>query len=415
MSPIRSAHIHMNPVVLAAEPAVSKAATVRRKEPVPAALRKAINIEDLRLLAKARLPRFAFDFIEGGAEDENALARNEASFQRFRLLPRFLVDVRQRSQALTPLGRRFSSPFGIAPTGMTGLFRPGADAMLLQAAVDADIPFVMSGASTTITLEEAAAVSREHVWYQLYAMGEQRVSDDIIDRCAHAGLQTLVLTVDTQHGAKRERNLRNGFSREITLRTLAAALTRPRWAAGVLRHGMPVFSNYARYAGPQAGARETAKFMASLDKSPQTWTQFEQYRRRWAGKLVIKGVLHPEDARRAVELGADGIIVSNHGGRQLDRAPAPLEALPAIRAAVGDRARVMIDSGLRRGADIVTALALGADFCFVGRPTLYGVVAGGLPGAQRAIGILRDEVDLVLGQIGCPDITRLDDSWLMVP
>ncbi len=373
----------------------------------------AINIDDLRRIAQRRLPRIAFDYIEGGAEDEQCLARNASAFAQLRLLPRYLVDVTVCSQALNIFGHRYDSPFGIAPTGMSGLFRPGADAMLAHAAVAANIPFIMSGASTTITLEEAAGISARHVWYQLYTLGDARICEDLIHRCRHAGLQTLVVTVDTPHPAKRERNLRNGFARDLGPGALLSALTHPRWTWDYLRHGAPMFKNYARYAGENASAREVALYMASLQKAPQTWRQLERYRQLWPGRLVVKGILHPADAVSAIELGADGLIVSNHGGRQSDRMPSPAEVFPAIRAAVGRRATLMLDSGLRRGADIVSALALGADYTFVGRSTLYGVVAGGLPGASKAIAILREEVDGTLGQIGCPRIEEIDTSFLL--
>lgn len=371
----------------------------------------AVNIEDLRRMARRRLPRIAFDYIEGGVEDEHCLTRNEASFARYPLLPRYLVDVSRRDQSAMLFERKYASPFGIAPTGFAGLFRAGADLMLAEAAAEADIPFVMSGASTA-SLEAAARVAPAHTWYQLYCARDPGISEDMIRRARDAGLGALVLTVDIPVNAKRERNLRNGFALppRLKARTIAEALTHPAWIAEYLRHGMPQFENWAPYAG---GSGKTNPFFAGQTPATVTWRDLESFRRLWPRHLVIKGILHPDDAARAVQAGVDGIWVSNHGGRQLDRAPAALDTLAAIRSTVAGRATLMVDGGVRRGADIVTALCLGAQFVFVGRATLYGAAAGGLAGVRRAIRILRDEIDRVMAQIGCPNLAQLDTSCLM--
>jgi L-lactate dehydrogenase (cytochrome)/(S)-mandelate dehydrogenase len=372
----------------------------------------AINIEDLRRMAKRRLPRIAFDFIEGGLEDEIGLARNEGAFREHRLVPRYLVDVSTRDQSRWLFGRRHRSPFGIAPTGIAALFRPGADLMLAEAAAGADIPFIMSGASTA-SLEKAARIAPDHTWYQLYAAADMAISEDLIRRSADAGLAAFVVTVDVPVPSKRERNLRNGFTTPLTLTPSIVwdGLTHPRWLLDYLRHGTPVLENWTPYAG-RGDSDGVQNFFRSQQRAGQTWRELEAYRRLWPRKLVVKGVLHPDDARRCAELGVDGIMVSNHGGRQLDRAPSPLEVLAAIKAAVGERMTVMLDSGIRRGADILMALGLGADFVFVGRATLYGAAAGGLAGVNRAIAILREEIDTVMGQIGCPSLDHLDGDFL---
>jgi isopentenyl diphosphate isomerase/L-lactate dehydrogenase-like FMN-dependent dehydrogenase len=386
----------------------------------------AVNIEDLHRLAKRRLPKIAFDFIEGGLEDERGLARNSEAFHKHCLLPRYLVDVSARDQSQTVFGRKFSSPFGISPTGSAGLFRRGADMMLAEAAADANIPFIMSGSSND-SLEAAIRVAPQNAWFQLYAARDGKISEDIIRRVADAGQEALVLTVDVPVHSKRERNQRNGFANirgnwmraALSLKPalLAEAMTHPGWVIEYIRHGgTPALENWLPYAGRNATPEDTVKFNRSqVPAHAQTWKDLEKYRRLFPRNLVVKGIMDPRDAIRAAELGCDGVIVSNHGGRQLDQAPASLDVLPAIKAAVGDRMTVMLDSGVRRGADILIALCLGAQFVFFGRPTLYGAVAGGLPGVKKAIDIFRTEIDLVMGQIGCPALDQLGPDFLWQP
>jgi len=374
----------------------------------------AVNLDDLRKLAKKQMPKIAFDFIEGGVEDEDGLARNERAFREHRLVPRYLVDVSTRDQSVEIFGRRYASPFGISPTGMAGLFRPGADLMLAGAAREANIPFTMSGASTA-SIEDLAKVAPEHGWYQLYAARDKSISEDMIRRAAEAGLSTLVLTVDVPVHSNRERNVRNGFSRplKLSLGTRLDALRYPGWLARYLKNGMPMFPNWQPYAGAGADAEKVAAFIASQTTAPLTWKDVERFRELWPRSFAVKGIMHPEDAQRAVEIGVDGIIVSNHGARQLDRAPSPLEVLPAIKATVGDRVALMLDSGIRRGSDVLVALCLGASFVFQGRPTLYGAAAGGRAGVTKAISILQREIDLVMGQLGCPRLDLLSADYLL--
>jgi len=370
----------------------------------------AVNIEDLRRMARRRLPRIAFDYIEGGVEDERCLERNESAFARYPLLPRYLVDIARRDLSTTLFERKYALPFGIAPTGLAGLFRAGADLMLAEAAATSNIPFVMSGAATA-SMEAAARVAPAHAWYQLYCARDPKISEDMIRRARDAGLAALVLTVDIPINAKRERNIRNGFGLppRLTAGTIAEALTHPGWIAEYLRHGQPRFENWAPYAG---GGNPNLLF-AQQSPATVTWRDLDNFRRLWPRHLIVKGILHPDDAARAVEVGVDGIWVSNHGGRQLDQAPAALDALAAIRARVAGRAALMLDGGVRRGADIAIALCLGAQFVFVGRATLYGAAAGGIAGVRRAIKILSDELDRVMAQIGRPSIAQLDESCLM--
>jgi L-lactate dehydrogenase (cytochrome)/(S)-mandelate dehydrogenase len=374
----------------------------------------AVNVDDLRRAAKRRLPKIAFDFIEGGVEDEDGLGENELAFRRTKLVPRYLVDVSSRDQSAVLFGRKYASPFGIAPTGIAGLFRPGADLMLAEAARAANVPFIMSGSSTA-SIEDLAKVAPEHGWYQLYAARDKKISEDMIRRSEAAGLSTLVLTCDVPVHSNRERNQRNGFTRplKMTLGTKLEALRHPGWLMEYLRTGTPMFSNWLPYAPKGSDADAVAAFVASQTAAPLTWKDVENFRRLWPRQFVIKGIMHPDDAARALALGVDGIMVSNHGARQLDRAPSPLDVLPAIRDAVGDKMTLMLDSGVRRGVDALTALCLGAKFVFVGRATLYGAAAGGTAGATAAINILRREIDLTLGQIGCPSLDQLGPDFLM--
>lgn len=376
---------------------------------------QALNYDDLRRMAKRRLPKVAFDFIEGGVEDEVGLARNYSAFDNVRLVPKYLVDVSTRDQTATLFGRTYSHPFGIAPTGGAGFFRPGADLMLAQAARDANVPFIMSGASTA-SIEELARAAPDHGWYQLYAARDKKISEDMIRRAKDAGLSTLVLTVDVPVHSNRERNKRNGYSRPLNLplKTRLEALLHPGWCAEYVRTGgQPLLPNWAPYASNGKDVETVAELVAAQTTAPLTWDDVKRFRDLWPRKLVLKGIMHPDDARRCAALGVDGIMVSNHGARQLDRAPSPIEVLPAINEAVGDKVTLMLDSGVRRGADIMAAFCLGAKFVFVGRWTLYGVAAGGLPGAKQALEIMRNEVDLSMGQMGVPNLQVLGSDFLM--
>jgi (S)-mandelate dehydrogenase len=383
----------------------------------------AINIEDLHRMAKRKLPKIIFDFIEGGLEDERGLERNRTAFHKHQLLPRYLVDVSVRDQSATLFGHTYASPFGISPTGGAGLYRPGGDLMLAEAAAAANIPYIMSGGSNA-AMEEAVKIAPNNTWFQLYAAKDPDLTDALIGRARDSGVGALVLTVDVPVSPKRERNWRNGFSTvrnggviealKLKPSILLEAMTHPGWVADYVRRGgAPTLGNWAPHAGNGAGKADAIRLGRSqTPAAAQTWRDLERYRRLFPGPLVVKGILHPADALRAAEIGVDGIIVSNHGGRQLDQAPASLDALPAIKAAVGDKLTVMLDSGIRRGADILIAWCLGAQFVFFGRPTLYGAVAGGLPGVKKAVDIFRTEIDLVMGQIGCPSLAELGSDFL---
>ena len=367
----------------------------------------ALNLEDIRELARRKLPKIAFDFIDGGVDDEHCLRRNRDAFSQYNLVPRYLIDVSRRDQSVDLLGHRYDSPIGISPTGLAGLFRPDADCLLAQAAVDHNIPYLMSSASNH-SIETATRIAPDHVWFQIYCTPEERINLDLIRRAREANVKTLVVSVDVPVNANRERNRRNGFTRPFKMTPWMAleALTHPGWLLDYLRSGgIPVMQNWAPYAPEGATADQVADVFGRLTPNPMTnWKILEKIRSLWRGNLVVKGILHPEDARLVVETGADAIIVSNHGGRQLDTAPSPIDMLPSIRA-VAPNIPIMVDSGVRRGSDIVIAMCLGARFAFFGRPTLYGAAAAGRRGIGKTIGLVRAEIDLVMAQIGC---TRLD-------
>jgi len=374
---------------------------------------KACNIDMLREAARRHLPRLVFDYIDGGAEDEICMRQNRAAYEAVKLLPRYLVDVSQIDQSATVFGKTWKSSFGIGPTGLAAFARPGADIMLAQAAAEAGIPFVLSGAGTA-SVEAVCKAAPGNVWYQLYVSRDAKITADLLRRARDAGVDTLMLTVDVPVHSKRERDIRNGFVPPVrpTLAMLLDFLSHPLWLANFVRNGMPRFENWAPYASPKAGAQEIADLFTAQIPFTQTWRELDSLRQLWPGKLVIKGILAVNDARRAADAGADGLLISNHGGRAFDSAPSPLQLLPSIRAAVGKDMTLMLDSGVRRGSDIIKARALGADFVFVGRPTLYGVAAGGLRGARQAVHILQHEIELALAQMGLPGLAGINRDVL---
>lgn len=378
-------------------------------------IQSALNLDDIREMARRKLPRIAFDFIEGGADDEHCLRRNREAFQQYRLLPRYLIDVSRRDQSIVLLGRRYSSPFGISPTGLAGLFRPDADRMLARVAAAANVPFLLSSASNG-ALEDVMKVAPEHVWFQMYCTSDERINADLVRRARAAGVQVLVVSVDVPVNSNRERNKRNGFTRpfRMTPAVVLEALAHPAWVLRYLRTGgIPMMSNWQPYAPPGATAAQVADMYGTLTPAPMVqWTHLRRIREAWTGPLVVKGLMHPEDAKQAAQIGVDALVVSNHGGRQLDAAPSPLEVLPAIRTAVGDDVELILDSGVRRGSDVVIARCLGAKLSLFGRPTLFGAAAAGEAGIERTLDILRNELDMVLAQIGCATYDDLHAGYL---
>lgn len=384
------------------------------RAPLPRRLRRILSLADFEAAARRHLPHPIFAYASGGAEDNASLAGNYAAFREFDLVPRVLVDVSGRTQATTLFGRAYASPFGIAPLGLGALCAYRADLVLARAAAAANIPMALSG-SSLIRLEEVAAEGA-NAWFQAYLPGDTPRIEALVARVARAGFEVLVLTLDTAVAANRENNERAGFSAPLRpgLRLAWDGVSHPRWLAGtllrtLLNHGMPHFENSYATRGVPIISRNVLREYS--ERGHLNWQHFALVRRMWKGKLVVKGVLAREDARKACDSGADGIIVSNHGGRQLDGAVPPLRVLPGIAAACPG-IPVMLDGGIRRGTDVIKALALGAKFVFLGRPFMFAAAVGGEAGVRRAIDILSTEVDRDMGLLGVTSLDQLDAEYL---
>lgn len=376
----------------------------------------AYDIADLRELARQRLPRGVFEFFDRGNGDEVALAENRAAFERIKLEPHMLVDTSRRSFATTLFGKPQAMPIVVGPTGSAGLAWHEGEIALASAAKAAGIPYTLATGSMT-SLERVAAEAGGNLWFQVYMWPDRTASHRLIERARVAGYEALVVTVDTPVTPGREYNLRNGMTVpfRFTRRNVTDVLMHPRWLAGVLARyllttGMPRYENYPTESKARITAMPMGRSMMVTDSL--TWEDLREIRQRWPHPLMVKGILRAEDARRAADCGVDGVIVSNHGGRAVDSTRAPIAILPEVVDAVGSRIRVLVDSGFRRGTDVVKALALGAKAVLIGRATLYGTAVAGEAGAARAIEIYRDEIDRLLALIGCPDISALDESYL---
>lgn len=373
------------------------------------ALQNAHSIEDLRLLARRRLPRGVFDFFDGGAEDETTLRANRQGFERIRLKPHLLVDVHAPDLSTTIAGGPAAAPIVIAPTGAIGAGWPQADLAIARVAARLGIPYTLSTTATS-SIEDIARHAGGRLWFQLYVLRDKAFGAKLVQRAAAAGYEALVVTLDLATGGKRERDLRNGFTVPLrpTWRTVQDFATHPSWCWQMLRNGQPRFENLLGFDGstdPRASI--AAKVGQSLDAS-FGWDDLQRLRDAWAGKLLVKGVARGEDADRLAGLGIDGLWVSNHGGRQLDGAIASVDALPEVVQAARGRVPVLVDSGVRRGVDIVRALALGAQAVAIGRATLYGAAAGGEAGAERAVDILTDELRRAMQLCGTPRVRDID-------
>ncbi len=365
---------------------------------------KFFTVDDVRAAAKRRMPGMMFDYVDGAAGDEIASGQNRALLERIRLQPRVLLNVENRNMKKTCLGREWSLPFGIAPMGMCDLVWPGADKMLAAAAVKYNIPLGLSTMAST-NIEVTRKRAGECAWFQLYVGQSEEIAFDMVRRAEEAGYDILILTVDVPMVAARPREQRNGFQAPLKIgaKQFFDFATHPRWSIETILKGVPTVAN-------NAGGKTNSKFVRNESRGRVDLEFLDRLRGRWKGRLIVKGVLLPEDAVRIREAGVDAIYVSNHGGRQLDSAPAAIQALPAIRAAVGDDCTIMFDSGVRNGESIVKALALGADFVLLGRPFLYAIGAAGEHGLNDIIDMLIRQVDTTLAQIGRPDINDVDHN-----
>jgi len=398
----------------AASPAVL-GATPQRRLYAGRDLARAGTIEDLRAMAHRRLPRFALEYLEGGAEDEATLARNIAAWAEWRFTPRALVDVARRDLSTELFGRSMAMPLVIAPTGLNELFWPHADRHLAEAAAAAGIPYAQSTMSND-PMDEVARVPGLRYWWQLYVFGREEIRNALIDRARDNGCEALIVTTDAQTYGNREWATRNNADPEnLSWNAKFDALLHPRWlVSGLLLHGMPRFSNVIDFV-PKDRQRffDSAMWIRSQMDRALSWETVKRIRDRWPHRLIIKGVLAVEDVEQAAALGADAVALSNHGGRQLDWAVAPLDVLPEARRVAGDRLAIIVDGGIRRGSDVLKAMALGADAVLVGRAVLYGVAAAGRPGASRALAILREEIDRGLALLGAPSIKELGPGFLV--
>jgi len=376
---------------------------------------RAYSIEDLRRLAQKRLPRAVFDFFDGGAEDEITLRANRAAFAQTWLVPRVLNDVSQIDTTATILGAPAKLPLVIAPTGAVGFGWRGGDIAIARAAALSGIPYALS-TTATASIETIAAHAPGRLWFQAYILKRREFTLKMIERARAAGYEALMITVDLPVGGKRERDFRNDFAIpfRFTPRNLLDFAAHPRWSLPILRHGIPVMENLRGLdTAPTGDAVAIASSVGSNYDPSFSWDDLRGIRDMWPKDLIVKGIVRPEDADRAVALGCQAIVVSNHGGQQLDGGIATLAALPAVIAAVRGRVSVLVDGGVRRGADVVKALALGAQAVLIGRATLYGVCAGGEAGAVRALDILRDELTRTMQLCGVRRIADIDASLLV--
>jgi len=379
-------------------------------------LELALNNHDLREMARKRLPKWLFEFVDRGTEDEVALRNNRAAFERIKLKTQVLVDVSKRNQEVTIFGKKHGMPLGIAPTGPAGMLYFKGELELARAAKAANIPFTLATGSQT-SMEDVAKLVGGTLWFQLYMWSDVRMSHQLVERAKNAGFEALVVTVDGPVNTNREYNIRNGYTVPFryTRKNTAAVLTRPGWLFGVimkywLNGGMPTRANY-----PDGMAEKFTQVSSAERKTKNdslSWDDFGVLRDMWPGKILVKGILTPLDAERAIARGADGVIVSNHGGRNFDSSMAPIEALAPIVDAVGNKTTVICDSGFRRGSDVVKALAIGAHLVMVGRTTLWGTTVAGEAGAAHAINFYREEISRTIAYLGCTGIDQLNRDCL---
>ena len=377
-------------------------------------LKKYHSISDLRLASRRRIPKVIFDYLDGGAEDEISLYRNTEGFSAIELVPRVLVDVSEIDLTTTILGQQVSLPLILSPTGMSRLFHHQGELAVIPAAARAGIIYSLSSVAS-YDIETAARAADCPKWFQIYVWKDRAVIKDFIQRCRESGYHALCLTVDLPALGKRERDLRNGMTLppRFGLGTIVEAAMHPAWCWHYLTKPAPELANIANMPGKGLDTVTTqAQHVNQQLDASVTWDDMAWMIEQWGGPFAIKGVLSPEDAKMAVETGVSGIIVSNHGGRQLDHAPAPIDVLPAIVEAVGDRAEVILDGGIRRGTDVIKALALGARACMMGRTYLYGLGAGGEAGVNRALEILQAEILTTMKLIGCTSINHLNPGFL---
>lgn len=368
----------------------------------------AANIADLRLQARARLPRLMFDYLDGGSFEGQTLAENRRALDRIGLRQRVLRDVGKKSAAVTLFGERLPAPIALAPVGMSGLFYRDGEIAAARAAAKAKVPYILSTLSIA-SIEEVARATDAPFWFQLYVWRDRVATADLIRRAEAAGCPALVVTVDLQALAPRHADLRNGLAvpPRASLRNAFDLLRHPAWCIDLLRGGMPTFGNIAGYGSSGGGTNALMRWSSGQFDPALDWSTIAWIRDIWKGRLVLKGILDPEDAVTAFDMGADAVIVSNHGGRQLDGTIAAIDALPLIRERVGPERTLLMDSGLRTGQDVFRALALGANACLIGRAYAYGLAAAGEAGVARAIRMILRELDISMALCGVQNVADL--------
>ncbi len=368
----------------------------------------AVSIEDLRRMARRRLPRAVFDFFDGGAEDEITLRENRAAFERVRLLPKVLVDVARVDIRARLFGVESRLPLAVAPTGGIGVGRPGADLAIARAAQACGVPYTLATPATA-SIERIRDASDGRLWFQLYVVRNREFREKLVARARDAGYEALLVTVDLPVSGKRERDPRNGFVSPFrpNWRNARDVWLKPAWLLDIARNGLPGLENLVGYPWTDMQRTDIATAVGREMDASFGWEELKRLRELWPRKLLLKGVERPDDAERAAVLGCDGVVVSNHGGRQLDGAAPTIEALPAVARAVGSRLTVLLDGGVRRGVDILKARALGAQAVLTGRATLFGAMAGGEPGARRALEILSSELERSMQLCGVRAIAEI--------
>jgi L-lactate dehydrogenase (cytochrome) len=372
------------------------------------------TIEDLRVLAEKRVPRMFYDYADSGAWTESTYRANESDFQKIKLRQRVAVNMEGRSTATTMVGQRVHMPVAIAPTGLTGMQHADGEILAARAAKQFGIPFTLSTMSIC-SIEDVARHAGEGFWFQLYVMKDRGFIERLIDRAKAAHCSALVLTLDLQILGQRHKDIKNGLSAppKLTLRNLINIASKPRWALGMLGTQRRQFGNIVGHVSGVADMSSLSEWTASQFDPALNWGDVEWIKQRWGGKLIVKGIQDVQDARLAVESGADALIVSNHGGRQLDGAQSSIEALPAIVDAVGRHIEVHMDGGIRSGQDVLKAIALGAKGTYIGRAMLYGLGAMGEAGVTRALQIIHKELDITMAFCGRTDIGQVDRDILL--
>ena len=374
------------------------------------------SIEDLRILAKRRVPRMFYDYADSGAWSESTYRANEADFQRIYLRQRVGLDISNRTLATTMVGQPVTMPVALAPVGLTGMQHADGEILAARAAAAAGVPFTLSTMSIS-SIEDLAKNSQEPFWFQLYVMKDREFIDRLIDRAKAAGCSALVLTLDLQILGQRHKDVKNGLTAppRLTLPNLLNIAVRPRWWLGMLGTKRRSFGNIVGHIKGVTDMRALSAWTAEQFDPTLNWDDVKRIKDRWGGKLILKGILDPIDAELAAQTGADAIVVSNHGGRQLDGAMSSIAALPAIARAAGGRIEVLMDGGIRSGQDVIKALALGAKGVFIGRAYVYGLGAMGEAGVARALEIIRKELDVTMALCGLRDVRQVNTDILARP